>query len=256
MGKYSRKKRSWNLPPSGNWLLTYSDMMTLLLTFFVLLFTFSSMDVTKFQAVLYSLQDALGLLEAGTTLNIAQEQTSVSGELEGEWLAEQRRLEELMAELETFIEDEGLGEQVLVSLEERGLVIRFLDTVLFDLGSAELKEESMKILEKVAEVLQGLPNQIRAEGHTDNLPISTYRYPSNWELSSTRAASVIRFLLESYSFSPNQLAAIGYGEYRPIAPNKPGGQPLNRRVDLVVLREAWNSGEPEEWKPGEEAGWE
>lgn len=255
MGKYSRRRKR-DLPEAGNWLLTYSDMVTLLLTFFVLLFAFSTTDISKFRAVLFSLQDALGLLEGGTTLDIIQEETILSGELEGEWLAEQRRLGDLMTELETFIKAEGLGEQVLVSLEERGLVIRFLDTVLFDLGSAELKEESKGILVKVAEILEGLPNQIRAEGHTDDLPINTYRYPSNWELSSSRAATVVRFLLESYSFSPDQFAAIGYGEFRPIAPNKPGGQPLNRRVDLVVLREFWNSGEPEEWIPGEEAGWE
>ena len=255
MGKYSKRRRNREIP-AGTWMLTYSDMMTLLLTFFVLLFAFSTMDVSKFRIILHSLQDALGLLEAGTTLDIVQEEAILSGELEGEWLAEQRRLEQLMTELESFIEAEGLGEQVKVSLEERGLVIRFLDSVLFDLGSAELKEESKAILAKVAEMLEGLPNQIRAEGHTDDLPINTYRFPSNWELSSTRAATVVRFLLESYSFSPNQFAAIGYGEYRPIAPNQEGGQPLNRRVDLVVLRESWDSREPEKLRPGEEASWE
>lgn len=255
MAKYSRRNKKRNTPETGTWLLTYSDMVTLLLTFFVLLFTFSSLDVSKFQAVLYSLQDALGLLEAGTTLEIDYEPTSMPGERDREWEAEQRRLEELLATLEAIVKEQGLGEQILISLEERGLVVRFLDSVLFDLGSAELREDALVILDSVVEVLQGLPNHIRAEGHTDDLPINTYRYPSNWELSSARATSVIRAMLDSYPFSPAQLGVAGYGEYRPIAPNKPGGQPLNRRVDLVILRETLNVREPGLEMLEEEASW-
>ena len=138
-----------------------------------------------------------------------------------EWEAEQLRLEGLLAKLEEIVEEQGLDEQILISLEERGLVVRFLDSVLFDLGSAELREDALEILASVVEVLKGLPNHIRAEGHTDDLPINTYRYPSNWELSSARATSVIRALLESYPFPPAQLGVAGYGEYRPIAPNQP-----------------------------------
>ncbi len=256
MAKYSRRNKNREAPETGTWLLTYSDMVTLLLTFFVLLFTFSSLDVTKFQAVLHSLQDALGLLEAGTTLEIDYEPTSMPGERDMEWEAEQLRLEGLLAKLEEIVEEQGLDEQILISLEERGLVVRFLDSVLFDLGSAELREDALEILASVVEVLKGLPNHIRAEGHTDDLPINTYRYPSNWELSSARATSVIRALLESYPFPPAQLGVAGYGEYRPIAPNQPGGQPLNRRVDLVVLRETLSIGEPSVEMQEEEGGWE
>lgn len=244
MAKYSRRNTDRKTPETGAWLLTYSDMVTLLLTFFVLLFTFSSLDVTKFQVVLYSLQDALGLLEAGTTLKIDYEPTSMPGERNKEWEVEQLRLEELLVTLKTIVEEQELGDQILISLEERGLVVRFLDNVLFDLGSAELKEDALEVLGSIVEILQELPNHIRAEGHTDNLPINTFRYPSNWELSSARATSVIRALLESYPFSPAQLGVAGFGEYRPIAPNHPGGQPLNRRVDLVVLRETLNIREP------------
>ena len=163
------------------------------------------------------------------------EPTSMPGERDREWEAEQRRLEELLATLEAIVKEQGLGEQILISLEERGLVVRFLDSVLFDLGSAELREDALVILDSVVEVLQGLPNHIRAEGHTDDLPsIHTAIHPTGiiqctGDLCNT---GHVGFL----PFSPAQLGVAGYGEYRPIAPNKPGGQPLNRRVDLVILR--------------------
>lgn len=252
MAKYSRRRRTRELPSSPAWMVTYGDMMTLLLTFFVLLFTFSSLNMAKFQAVLLSLKDALGLLEGGTSLRLELEPTTLPGELETEWEREQLQLESLKAELESFIQAEELEEQISLVLEERGLVIRFFDSVLFDLGSAELKDEAKVILDKVGTVLKGLPNYIRAEGHTDDLPISTYRYPSNWELSTARAGAVIRYLVESCSLPPERLSAVGYGEYRPIAPNHPGGQPLNRRVDLVILRSRWDIGEPAGWKSGKE----
>lgn len=256
MARYYRRKRYSEKPDTGSWLTTYGDMVTLLLTFFVLLFSFSSVDASRFQAVLYSLQDALGFLEAGTTLKIDYEPTSMPGEKDKEWEEEQRRLEELLAKLEAIIEEQGLEERILLSLEERGLVVRFLDSVLFDLGSAELREDALEVLANVAAALQDLPNHIRAEGHTDDLPINTYRYPSNWELSTARATSVMRALLDSYPFSPAQLGVAGYGEYRPIAPNQPRGQPLNRRVDLVVLRETLNIREPSAQLSEEESKWE
>jgi chemotaxis protein MotB len=116
------------------------------------------------------------------------------------------------------------------------LVVRFADQVFFDLGKADLKPEAIEILTRLGPLLKDIPNPIRIEGHTDNLPISTARFPSNWELSTHRATSVIRYLVEELGFSPDKLSAAGYGEYRPIADNEtPAGRALNRRVDIVII---------------------
>jgi chemotaxis protein MotB len=243
MRRYPRQRRTTNIPIQG-WLTTYGDLMTLILVFFVLLFSFSSLDAAKFEAILYSLQDALGLFADGTTMEFEMEPTILPDEKIAAWEREQLQLENLQAQLESFIQKEGLEGQVLVGLEERGLIVRFFDNILFELGSAQLKEQSMKILDKIATVISDIPNQIRAEGHTDDLPINTYRYPSNWDLSGARASAVISYLIKA-GFSPYQLSVAGYGEFRPIAPNKPAGQPLNRRVDLVILRNQWRNIEPE-----------
>ncbi|MGI6576341.1 MAG: flagellar motor protein MotB [bacterium] len=242
MRRYSRQRRANNIPTQG-WLTTYGDLMTLILVFFVLLFSFSSLDAAKFEAIIHSLQEALGIFAGGTPIQFEIEPTTLSDGKMTAWEQEQLQLERLQSQLESFIQKEGLEGQVIVGLEERGLIVRFFEHILFELGSAQLKEQSMKILDKIATVISDIPNQIRAEGHTDDLPINTYRYPSNWDLSGARASAVIRHLMKA-GFSPYQLSFAGYGEFRPIAPNQPAGQPLNRRVDLVILRSQWRNIEP------------
>lgn len=115
-------------------------------------------------------------------------------------------------------------------------MVRFADQVFFDLGKADLKPEAVEILNRLGPILKGIPNPIRIEGHTDNLPINTAQFPSNWELSTYRATRVIRYFIEELGFSPDKLSAAGYGEYRPIADNDtPEGRSLNRRVDIVII---------------------
>lgn len=236
--------------------MTYGDLMTLLLTFFVLLFTFTTIQDARFEAVLYYLREALGLLDAGTTLELDMEPTVMPGEMQDELdmmqddaeaqreEREQAELEEMAEEMQNYIEEQGLENEVVVDVEERGLIIRMYDSVLFDLGSAELRPEAGMILDQVAGMLRERDKQVRAEGHTDDLPISTYRYPSNWELSVGRATAVVRYLVEAHDMPPDHLSAAGYGEYRPLVPHERGGQPRNRRVDLVVLRGSESDVEP------------
>jgi chemotaxis protein MotB len=153
------------------------------------------------------------------------------------WQAEQRRLEDILGKVREYVEENNLQNKIHASLDERGLTIRFLDTALFDLGQADLKPEARAILDNVASILRSLPNPIRVEGHTDNLPINTYRFPSNWELSTARATTVVRYLAEKHGIPPDRLSAAGYGEWRPVAPNDtPEHRAQNRRVDIVVLR--------------------
>lgn len=242
-----RKTRSsgLELPAAPGWMTTYGDMTTLILTFFVLLFSFSRIDIARFQEVIISVQGALGVLEGGSTLNPEAMPGGAADDVILDWQSEERRLEELLGKVKEYIEKNGLEGRIHVSLDERGLVIRFLDTALFDLGQADLKPEARAILDNVAEILVRVPNLIRVEGHTDNLPINTYRFPSNWELSTARATTVVRYLVETYGLPPEHLSAAGYGEWRPVAPNdSPEHRAQNRRVDIVVLRSSLNMEEP------------
>jgi len=119
---------------------------------------------------------------------------------------------------------------------ERGLTISMPDTVLFDPGSAEIKKIAIPTLTKIAQSLKSTDNQIRVEGHTDNQPINTAEFPSNWELSTARATSVVKFFINNIKFSPTKLSAAGYGEFKPKTTNTtPEGRQSNRRVDIVIM---------------------
>lgn len=228
------------------WMMTYSDLVTLLLCFFVMLFTFSSMDVQKFQALISSFQGAVGVLDGGRSLTQDDSAFSSRGVMDNPaWLdvgaLRQNEVEILYDNLARIIESEGLEGMVVLDVEERGIIVRFADQVLFDLGEAELKPEFRTVLERFAQALLPWEDPIRVEGHTDNLPIVTAAYPSNWELSVIRATTVVRFLIEQ-GVEPDLLSAVGYGEYQPIADNNtPEGRAQNRRVDVVLL---WSGDTP------------
>ncbi len=235
-------------PPQAPWLNTYADMVTLLLCFFVLLFSMSVVNVKKFEAAMSSLQGALGILDGSPIPSPKGDSTQVfdPADLVAQMLAEEMAE---MARLQQFIEEElsgsGLSDKVGVSLEERGVVLRFADTVLFDVGQDTLRPESAQVLQKIGEIIKTLDNPIRVEGHTDNWPISTPRFPSNWELSTARATRVVRFFIEEAGVEPRQLQAAGYGEYYPIETNNTAeGRQKNRRVDIVILRPSLSSAEP------------
>lgn len=231
-----------------NWITTYSDMVTLLLCFFVLLFSMSTIDLEKFAQVIMSLQEALsGVLESGKTLNqeqMLEQGSAVETDLDS-YLREMEQLQSSYQEIRQFLEEEGLTDVVMVMYEERGLLIRFSDKILFEKAKAELQPEAKRILEKIAVVINKLPNDIIVEGHTDNLPIKQPSiYPSNWELSTARATNVAKYLIEKLNVAPERVGIAGYGKYRPIASNDtPEGRQQNRRVDVVIKRLELKSGE-------------
>lgn len=230
------------------WLNTYADMVTLILCFFVLLFAMSAINVRKFQAVIASLQGALGILDRSS-------QPALPPPDEGVFDAEQLRLQLLAQEMaqmramaETFRKELGklgLSDKVSVEIEERGVVFRFADAVLFDIGKAELRPEARSVLKVVGQMVKKVSNPVRVEGHTDNWPIHTEKFPSNWELSTGRATSVVRFLIEEVGVPPKRLQAAGYGEFHPIDSNETAeGRQRNRRVDVILLRPSLSLAEP------------
>ncbi|HAF17241.1 MAG TPA: chemotaxis protein MotB, partial [Peptococcaceae bacterium] len=223
---------------------TYADMITLLMVFFVMMYTISTVNADKFRALAENLSMVLtgsppaGIMEEGTNSTVP--------ELTGE----AKHLADLQQALNEFIAREELGEQITVNLEERGLVVRFQTTVLFARGSADLTPEARRIIDRVGDRLNDLPNYIRVEGHTCDLPINTPQYPSNWELSTARATNVLQELISSCNISPERLSAIGYGEYRPRVPNiNESSRQMNRRIDIVILRTKYDEVEPNNENP-------
>lgn len=252
---------------SERWLLTYSDLITLLMIFFVVMYSMSKVDAEKFQAIAESLSIALGggtpaQVEIGTTPsgpsiietypsntpqpsgeNPEEGTKAGSGSGNGNADAESMSIEAIKQKLDKFALDNGIEAKLVSSIEERGLVISIQDTLLFASGSAEITPRAREILDKINNVLASSPNYIKVEGHTDNLPINTARFPSNWELSVLRATNVVHIMQEK--IPAEQLSAAGYGEYRPVASNSSEtGRTKNRRVDLVILRSKYDLTEP------------
>lgn len=255
MKRRSRQSQDVPLPSAPGWMTTYGDLVTNMLCLFVLLFAFSQVDVARFQEVIVSVQGALGVLDGGSSLTPEAMPGGAGDDVTLQWEAEQRRLEEIMGKTKEFVDNNNLENKVQVWIDERGLMIRFLDTALFDLGQADLKPEAIDILDHVAKVLAMVPNRIRVEGHTDDLPISTYRFPSNWELSTTRATTVVQYFVERHGLPPQQFSAAGYGEWHPAVPNdSPAHRAQNRRVDIVILRTSASWEEPPNGTVGEGGG--
>ena len=130
----------------------------------------------------------------------------------------------------------GRDQEVRTEITERGLVIHIVESALFDEGSAVLKSKAMEVLDLIYDDIKDKPNHIRIEGHTDDRPIRTELFPSNWELSAARATEVVRYYIENYAFPPDKISALGYGEFRPVQPNNSiENRARNRRVDIVIL---------------------
>ncbi|NLX61713.1 MAG: flagellar motor protein MotB [Tissierellia bacterium] len=222
-----------------NWLTTYSDMVTLLLCFFVLLYTFSTLDVQRFKSVLASFQGGSGMLDGSDTI-IPEELNLIKAEDD---------LTSLKDILENYAMISNLEEEITISIEERGLIIRFMDRVLFDPGKADIKPEAYDILDSIAEILNSeeFGNRlIKVEGHADTTPVNPADgFPTNWELSAIRATNVLRYLVEEKNIDGSRISSSGYSFYRPIAPNDTKeNKAKNRRVDIVILNSIQEKTEP------------
>ena len=227
------------------WLLTYSDMITLLMIFFIMMYVISNVNAQKFQQLANTLGSVFGNqgnIMPNTGNSILQDQVNLSG---GSNEADIAQMNQIKEQLEKYFQMKGIAGQVSVQMEERGLVISLQDTVLFNSGSAALTPAAENIIAEVGKTIQSLPNFVLVEGNTDNLPINTAEFPSNWELSSARATNVVQELILC-GVAPERLSATGYGEYRPQAPNDSDEhRQMNRRVDIVLLRTMYSKMEPQ-----------
>ncbi len=259
---------------SGRWLTTYSDMITLLLIFFIVLYTLSRVDLEKFERTASSIRTEFGSVVSleGSGLRITSSGVSNSGDplvifdrfnppvikeieyIDMQYPSGKKVLEELEKEniqkpetdsellgiardLENKVEKKEMGEFIDILFENNSLILRIkTEGVLFDSGSAQLKKDILPLLDAIAESLKFYRGLILVEGHTDNLPINTLAYPSNWELSSARASSVLRYWVENDRILGQDIAAAGYADTRPIGDNDTvEGRGKNRRVEILVL---------------------
>lgn len=213
------------------WLITYADMITLLVALFIMLYSMSAVNQEKFGALAQSMRREFQALPEHNGGKIVGTGQIVDP------------LEQQASQLQQFLQKTGLQAQVRVRHEERGMVISLLsDGTLFDLGSADLKPSARQVLERVAQMLHAVPNPVLIEGHTDNLPIRTPQYPSNWELSAARAARVLRYLVQKGGIPAHRLIAVGYADTRPLVPNNsPSNRAQNRRVDIAILKTSQNA---------------
>jgi chemotaxis protein MotB len=235
-------KRHMEEEHAGNherWLLTYADLITLLMIFFIVMYSMSAVDKNKFQVV----AEQLGVV-FGDGQVILIKDSGAGGLLKDIPYNPKVELDETQKKLQDYIEANGLGTMASIYKDERGMVVSLSEGLLFPSGSAELDVKSHEILKKIAGAISVLPNYVRVEGFTDNIPIRSVHYKSNWELASQRAINVAQILIGGGS-APQRISTVSYGEYRPIVPNdNEVNRKLNRRVDIVVMTQENSKLEP------------
>ncbi|WP_046216673.1 flagellar motor protein MotB [Paenibacillus wulumuqiensis] len=264
MSKKGKRHEPHEEHADESWLLPYSDLMTLLLALFITLFSMSSMDAAKFEQMAQALSAAFsggtGVLNENAMAPTAgkvpnkepqdstaaaaaaspQDTSANSKQKLREQLKkqEQKDLEDLKRKLDKYIKENGLSTQLTTKLNQSELSITISDNTLFASGQATVKPDSRKLAKSLAAILQEIPNyDVIVSGHTDNVPISTSRYTSNWNLSSDRALNFMQIMLLNKNLNPRKFSAIGYGEYRPIDSNGNNvGRAKNRRVEVAIVR--------------------
>jgi len=225
------------------WMLTYGDMTTLLLTFFIMLFTTAEIEGRELQLILSAFRGSLGMFTGGMTLSegvlaeLGQQIETLPAKERGDKLA--KAVEKAVS----IFQPEVKSRRVKITEDERGIVISLVADAFYESGSVMLTEEGMRVIDKIGRFLRDPEfegNFIRIEGHTDNEPIppSSPLYPmTNWELSTSRAVSIVKILNEQYGIRGENLSAVGYGEFQPVEPNDiEEGRAYNRRVEVVITR--------------------
>ena len=222
------KKRHGLPEPVDNpdrWVISYADFITLLFAFFTTMYAISHVDMGKLERFTGSMKEAFK----------AQKTAQHITPIEGIKPIHQESFQ-IEKDLKVLIQESGKIEGIRITIEEEGVRLSFSDTIIFESGSAEIKDDIKPLLNSILSLIKRTTNRIVIEGHTDNLPVKGSRYSSNWELSSARATSVLMYLLRDGSIDPSRFSVAGYGEYRPVAPNTtPEGRAKNRRVDIIFI---------------------
>lgn len=249
----AKKKHHHDEHIDETWLIPYADMLTLLLALFIVLFAVSQVDQKKFEQLAQAFQSAFkggtGVMTNPNPAPVPPDVSSESSEEQKiienlrntpEYAAYQKEAESLQAlkeEMDHYIQEQGLNNQIDTTLLRDGLRISIQDAALFPPGGARIRNEIYGALDTISKMLESSDNEVRIGGHTDNLPINTPEFPSNWDLSSKRALNVMKHILGNKKLEPARFTATGYGEYRPKETNDTAeGRAQNRRVEVIVIR--------------------
>ena len=252
-----QRRREPEPHPNESWLIPYADLLTLLLALFIVLFSSSQIDQKKFDLPRKSFQAAfsggpsfmenltplpsqseIGITTSGTESYRKRGNNLTESEKEQLIQQETAQLMELKEQIDGYIKENGLTTQLATHLDERQLRITISDNALFDSGSAQLKPESRALAAALSELLMDYPDyEVIVAGHTDNVPINTPQFPSNFHLSAQRALSFMSVILENKDVHAERFSSIGYGEYKPVADNSTAeGRAKNRRVEVSIVR--------------------
>ncbi len=238
----AKKKKPAEHLNAERWLVSYADFMTLLFILFIVLFSFSQIDAKKYQEVASSLSTQFsgggGLSGGGNpVMNMPGTGPGNGTEELTPEQKEKKALAKLSKDIEEYANEKGVKSNINLRYGERGLCISITGTVLYQDASATLTPEAKEFIKVISDQLKTLPNHIRVEGHTDNRPIITKEFPSNWELSAARSVNLVRYFIEELTFDPTRLSVAGYGEYRPVASNDTTeGRSKNRRIEIIILK--------------------
>jgi chemotaxis protein MotB len=250
------------------WVIPYADLLTLLMGLFLVLWSLGKTDESRAQQVQAGFTAELGIGPSGASLGVGGTGSSTAEEItqedvtqlkakvgdaaaiqhladtrEAKIRAERADLEAVQREIQGQLEAKGLTEQVTTKITPEGLIVVATEGLLFGSGSATLDEGGARAIDLIAEPMLSMSQPIRIEGHTDSTPVATPQFPSNWELSSGRASTVLRHLITAFGFPPARLSAAGYADTQPVGDNATvEGRAANRRVEILLV--ATESTEP------------
>ncbi len=238
-----------------SWLIPYADLLTLLLALFIVLFAMSSVDAVKFQQLSRAFNDVFsggtGVLEFQSPMPEGQIQTPIDRKEDVEKKAKEKadlakdqlELLALQKKVNSYIAQKKLTDKLNTKLTDEGLLLTIRDNVLFESGKADVRSTDINIAYQIADLLvMDPPRNIIISGHTDNVPIRTARYESNWELSVMRAVEFMKIILKNEQLDPRWFSAKGFGEFQPIATNNTAeGKARNRRVEILILPRTSNN---------------
>lgn len=265
----ARKKREEESSGGGAWLNTYADLVTNLLCLFVLLFSFSSIDSNDFKILVTAFNPNVGFLEGGNSflegrivgsgitqlseldmvyidiLEVSMEEEreeAIEDYKEQEEKEKEAQAEEIANALKEGLLESNIADDVVISYNSQYIRLAMNGAVLFDSGKANLRSDAIDLVNKLGDLLKPYEKfSIAIEGHTDNVPMNSMQFPSNWHLSSGRAISVAKYFIENKGFSDENIYAVGYGEFRPAASNDTAeGRAQNRRVEIVITNTLLN----------------
>jgi chemotaxis protein MotB len=229
------KKKKCPEEVSEKWAIPYADFLTLLLCLFIALFAMAQAGKQAALEYAQAFAKAFGMRLVPFQESLPKQILPQPVVPRSEPTEKGRRIQRQTRELEEMLKRMGLEGEFKVSYEVIGIRLILQERILFPSGSAELKPETYPILDKLYEILKDLPNPVEVEGHTDSIPIYTEKFPSNWELSTARASSIVRYFIAK-GINPERLKASGYADTKPIASNAtPEGRAQNRRVEIVIL---------------------